>query len=67
MSDILDKWIDSLTLDQAKRELKKLHVKYEERGAAMRETGDIVRSLFVRCTCGGYRREISSLPGGVCK
>lgn len=45
--EVLHKWIDSLSEERAKEELKSLHARYEERGMAMRETGDMVRSLYV--------------------
>lgn len=33
-------------IEGLREELKRMHVRYDERGAAMRETGDQVRSLF---------------------
>lgn len=44
---ILNKWIDGLNIDQLRDELKSLHAKYDERGMAMRETGEMVRSLYM--------------------
>lgn len=56
--EIIRKWVDSLTHEQCREELLKLHAKYDERGVAMRDTGDMVRSLFVCARCGGKRRDI---------
>ena len=49
---VLHSWIDGLTHEQAKEELKRLHAKYEDREKAMRDTGAIVRSLYVCSRCG---------------
>lgn len=43
---VLIKWIDQLTPEQLREELKNLHTKYEERGMSMRDTGAIVRSIY---------------------
>ncbi len=39
-------WINSLTLEQAREELINLWQKYEDRGLAMQDTGEVVRSAM---------------------
>ncbi len=55
---IIEKWVASLTEEQAKEEILRLHAIYDERGMAMRDTGDIVRSLYVCSRCGGKKLNI---------
>lgn len=56
--DVYDKWVDGLTLEQLREELKRLQVRYVERGYAMQDSGTMVRSLFVCSTCGNKKRDI---------
>ncbi len=44
---LIESWVNSLSLEQAKRELLSLHVKYDERGMSMRDAGAVVRSIYV--------------------
>lgn len=60
---MIEKWIAGLTGEQAKEELLKLHAKYDDRGSAMRDAGDIVRSLYVCCKCG---KRILDVGAGYC-
>lgn len=47
-----DTWVDSLTVEQLRDELKSLQIRYTERANAMFDTATVVRSLYLCSTCG---------------
>lgn len=44
--NVMESWVNSLSLEALREEFLKLNTRYEERQASMHDTADMVRSLY---------------------